>query len=236
MARLDRGLDALQRQIGHTFSDTSLLDLALTHVSAARGDDVRLKSYQRLEFLGDRVLGLAIADMLSRAFPRAEEGELARRMAELVRKETCAEVAIAWNVGPAIRLGAGEAQSGGRKRLTILADVCEALIGAVYLDSDYATAHALVERAWAHRLIAVAGDRRDSKTRLQEIAQGKALGTPVYHEIARQGPAHRTVFKIRVTIAGLGEAEGVGTSKREAEQIAASTLLDQLDATNEGNP
>jgi ribonuclease-3 len=228
VARLIRDLVGLQERLGHGFADIELLERALTHVTAAKGDNVRLQSYQRLEFLGDRVLGLAVADMLSAAYPQAEEGELARRMAELVRRETCADVATEWNVGPCIRLGAGEAQSGGRKRQTILADVCEAIIGACYLDGGFGPAKALVERSWSARLAAEGGDRRDSKTKLQELAQGKGLATPTYAEVSRSGPAHRMAFVIRVDAPGLGSDEGRGSSKREAEQAAARALLDRL--------
>lgn len=211
--------------MGHAFADAGLLEHALTHVSGVKSGNVRLQSYQRLEFLGDRVLGLAIAELLSNTFPAADEGELARRMADLVRKETCAEIAIQWNVGPNIRLGAGEAHSGGRKRQTILADVCEALIGAVFLDGGYTPAQSVIEKAWGERLHAPAGDRRDAKTLLQELAQGRRLGMPVYRELSRTGPAHRMHFVIGVEVDVLGSAEGEGTSKREAEQAAARALL-----------
>jgi ribonuclease III len=220
-----RDLPALQTRLGHHFRDPRLLDHALTHVSSIKSGDVRAQSYQRLEFLGDRVLGLAIAEMLSAVFPRADEGELARRMAELVRKETCAEVAVVWDIGPNIKLGAGEAQTGGRKRQTILADVCEAVIGAVFLDSDYATSKAVIESAWRERMANPVGDRRDPKTQLQELAQGRALGMPTYRELSRSGPAHRMTFTVGVEVPVIGAAEGVGSSKREAEQAAAATLL-----------
>jgi ribonuclease-3 len=221
----------LQAAIGHIFADRSLLEHALTHVSSVKGGAIRLQSYQRLEFLGDRVLGLAIAAMLSSTFMEAEEGELARRMAELVRKETCADVATDWNVGPNIRLGAGEAQSGGRKRQTILADCCEAIIGAVFLDAGYAAAEGVVERAWRLRLTEAEGGRRDPKTLLQELAQARRFGMPVYTEVSRSGPAHRMRFVIAVEVDALGRAEGDGSSKREAEQAAARALLDSVKAT-----
>jgi ribonuclease III len=218
----------LQAELGHIFNDPKLLEHGLTHVSSVKDGNIRLQSYQRLEFLGDRVLGLAIAEMLSAAFPSADEGELARRMAELVRKETCADVAVFWNIGPNIRLGAGEAQSGGRKRLTILADVCEAVIGAVFLDAGYPPAQAVIARAWGHRLTVPEGDKRDAKTLLQELAQARRLGTPVYREVARSGPAHRMHFVIAAEVEILGSAEGEGASKREAEQAAARALLDRI--------
>jgi ribonuclease III len=238
VVRPQRDLAALQARIGHLFHKPALLEHALTHVSGvhvsgARGGNVRAQSYQRLEFLGDRVLGLAIAEMLSLHFPDAEEGELARRMAELVRGETCAEVAVAWDVGPNIRLGAGEAQTGGRKRQTILADVCEALIGAIFLDSDYPAAKAVIEAAWKGRMLQPAGDRRDAKTLLQEMAQGRQLGTPLYREVSRSGPAHRMIFAVAVDVPMLGSAEGKGASKREAEQAAAQALMDILKAASD---
>ncbi|MFM9975871.1 MAG: ribonuclease III [Beijerinckiaceae bacterium] len=228
MVKSVRDLPALQARIGHVFRQQSLLEHALTHVSGVRAGNIRAQSYQRLEFLGDRVLGLAIAEMLSLHFADAEEGELARRMSELVRGETCAEIAVHWDVGPNIRLGAGEAQTGGRKRQTILADVCEALIGAVFLDSDYSTAKSVIEAAWKTRMLQPAGDRRDAKTLLQEMAQARQLGTPVYREISRSGPAHRMLFTVAVDASTLGSSEGTGASKREAEQVAAQALVDIL--------
>jgi ribonuclease III len=232
VARAQPDIARLQASIGHIFADPGLLEHALTHVSFVKSGAIRLQSYQRLEFLGDRVLGLAVAKMLSLAYPQAEEGELARRMAELVRKETCADVAVAWDVGPNLKLGAGEAQSGGRKRVTILADVCEAIIGAVFLDADYAVAEAVIDRAWRARLTEPEGGRRDPKTLLQELSQSRRLGMPVYAEASRSGPAHRMHFVMAVRIDGLGEAEGEGTSKREAEQAAARALLDQIEGVS----
>lgn len=229
LAKAEPDSAKLQAAIGHVFTDRALLEHALTHVSFVKSGAIRLQSYQRLEFLGDRVLGLAVAHMLSTAFPQAEEGELARRMAELVRKETCADVAVAWNVGPNIRLGAGEAQSGGRKRVTILADVCEAIIGAVFIDAGYAAAERVVDLAWRARLTEPEGGRRDPKTLLQELSQSRRLGMPTYAEVSRSGPAHRMHFVIAVSIDGLGAADGEGASKREAEQAAARALLDMIE-------
>jgi ribonuclease III len=228
MVKAVRDLAMLQQAMGYQFRQKSLLDHALTHVSGVRGGNVRAQSYQRLEFLGDRVLGLAIAELLSHHFPDANEGELARRMAELVRAETCAEVAVAWDVGPNIRLGVGEVQSGGRKRQTTLADVCESLIGAVFLDSDYESAKAVIQTAWQGRLLQPMGDRRDAKTSLQELAQGQSYATPIYREVSRSGPPHRMTFVVAVDAPPLGSAEGTGTSKREAEQAAAQALVDIL--------
>src|SRR4051812_24307037 len=152
MARRKVDTAPLEERLGHHFDDHELLACALTHVSAAGGAKGRSKNYQRLEFLGDRVLGLAIAEMLFVAFPDASEGELSHRLSELVRRDTCAEVALAWDVGPYMKLGGGDMQSGGRKSRPILADVCESIIGAVFLDAGYDAAKALVERAFTERM------------------------------------------------------------------------------------
>jgi ribonuclease-3 len=163
--------------------------------------------------------------MLFAAFPKADEGELSKRLAELVRKETCAEIARSVDLGEAIKLGNSEANAGGRRRTAVLADVCEALIGAVFLDGGYPVAAALVERLWGERLRARARPPRDAKTALQEWAQGRGLPTPSYREIARSGPHHDPEFRISVELPNLEPAEGVGRSKRAAEQAAAAVLL-----------
>ncbi len=215
----------LEARLGHVFADRSLIERALTHISGATSKEGRLGSYQRLEFLGDRVLGLAIASLLMETYPTADEGELSRRLAELVRAETCAEVAQAMDVGPYIRLGAGEAGSGGRRKAAILSDVCESVIGAVYLDAGYTAAAALVERFWRERLLAPRRPLRDPKTELQEWAQGRGMPAPLYREVARSGPDHNPQFLVAVTIDGVEEAEGAGRSKRAAEQAAAEAML-----------
>ena len=182
-----------------------MLESALTHISALKGARNRAGSYQRLEFLGDHVLGLVISDMLYRAFPKADEGELSRRLADLVRKETCAEIARAIDLGAAIRVGSSEANAGGRSRPAILADVCEAVIGAVYLDGGYDAAEALVDRLWAGAACTTtAQPLRDPKTVLQEWAQARGLPTPVYREIARSGPDHDPEFRVAVQLPQLG--------------------------------
>jgi ribonuclease-3 len=214
----------LTERIGYVFGDETLLERAVTHVSSVR-DRSRGSSYQRLEFLGDRVLGLAVAEMLFAAFPKADEGELSKRLAQLVRQETCAEVARSIDLGKAIRLGSSESNSGGRRRTAILADVCEALIGAVFLDGGYPVAAALIERLWGERLRTSARPPRDAKTALQEWAQGRGLPTPSYREVARSGPEHNPEFRISVELPNLAPAEGVGRNKRAAEQAAAALLL-----------
>lgn len=220
-----RSLEALQERLGYTFRDREGLVRALTHRSAVPGDRVAHESYQRHEFLGDRVLALVIADMLFRAHPMAEEGDLARRLNSLVRRETCAEVALDLDLGEAIRLGAGERQSGGRRKEAILGDVAEAVIAAIYLDGGFEPARDFVERNWRPRMEALSGPLRDAKTMLQEWAQGRGLPTPVYEAIDRSGPDHAPEFTVRVSIAGGPGGEGRGKSKREAEQAAATSVL-----------
>jgi ribonuclease III len=215
----------LESRIGYRFADTALLTCALTHISALKGPRNRAGSYQRLEFLGDHVLGLVVSDMLFRSFPRADEGELSRRLADLVRKETCAEIAVAIELGAAIKLGSSEVNAGARKRPAILADVCEALIGAVYLDGGYAAAADLVERLWHERMQAKAQPLRDPKTVLQEWAQARGLPTPAYSEVERSGPDHSPVFRVAVQLPHFAPAEGSGRSKRAAEQAAAAAML-----------
>jgi ribonuclease III len=221
----DKDRAALEDRIGYKFADKALLERAVTHISALAGGATRVNSYQRLEFLGDRVLGLVISDMLYRAFPKANEGELSRRLADLVRKETCAEIARAIDLGAAIRLGASEANAGARTRPAILADVCEALIGAVYLDGGFAAAEALIGRLWQVRMKTKAEPARDPKTVLQEWAQGRGLPTPAYREIARSGPDHDPQFRVAVQLPHLAPAEGSGRSKRAAEQAAAAAMM-----------
>jgi ribonuclease III len=223
--RRRRGDGSLEERIGYRFEDVALLDSALSHISSLKGARNRAGSYQRLEFLGDHVLGLVISDMLFRAFPKADEGELSRRLADLVRKETCTDMARAIDLGAAIRLGSSEANAGGRKRPAILADVCEALIGAVYLDGGFPAAEALVGRLWQERLRSTAQPVRDPKTVLQEWAQARGLPTPAYREIERSGPDHDPEFRVAVHLPKFAPAEGLGRSKRAAEQAAAAAMM-----------
>jgi ribonuclease III len=220
-----RSSSALEQRIGHRFSDPSLLENALTHVTAVSGTRKRTESYQRLEFLGDHVLGLVISDLLFRSFPKAEEGELSRRLADLVRREACAEAAVAMDLGPHIRLGAGEVSSGGRRKTAILADVCEAVIGATFIDGGYDAAAQFIERYWQSRMLEPHRPLRDSKTRLQEWAQGRGLPPPIYREKERRGPDHRPEFRVAVELPGMATTEGTGASKRDAEQAAAAAML-----------
>lgn len=229
MSRKAKERTALEERLGYKFADQALLERALTHISALSGGaHNRAASYQRLEFLGDHVLGLVISDMLYRAFPKANEGELSRRLADLVRKETCAEVARAMDVGPALKLGNSESHAGGRLRATILADACEALIGAVFLDGGYGAADELVARFWKARMLKPLRPLRDPKTMLQEWAQARGLPTPAYRELARTGPHHDPEFRVAVVLPDRPPAEGLGNSKRAAEQNAAAAMLERV--------
>ena len=224
-------LSALESRLGYSFRDPGLASLALTHLSAqSSGGQGRAQSYQRLEFLGDRVLGVVIASRLYAAFPQASEGELSMRFAKLVRRETCAEIAAEWDVGPHVALGLGEAKGGGRKKAAILSDVCESLIGAVFVDGGFKAAEALILRAWGDRITADAEPARDAKTAVQEWAQSRALGAPRYEEVERSGPAHAPHFVMRVVLDGFTPEEGAANSKRAAEQAAAQAFLDRWSA------
>jgi ribonuclease-3 len=212
-------------RIGYRFEDPALLEQALTHISALSGARNRAGSYQRLEFLGDHVLGLVVSDMLFRAFPKADEGEMSRRLADLVRKEACADVARSIDLGAAIRLGSSESNAGGRSRTAILADVCEALVGAVFVDGGFAAASALITRLWEQRMRTPKSPLRDPKTVLQEWAQARGLPTPAYREVERKGPDHDPEFRVTVELPNRVSAEGLGRSKRAAEQAAAAAML-----------
>ncbi len=218
---------AIEARIGHSFADPNLLVTAITHVSALKSSRQRSDSYQRLEFLGDHVLGLVVSDMLYRAFPNADEGELSKRLAELVRKESCADVAKSLGLLDDIKLGAVGPGADARLRKSVLGDVCEAVIGAVYLDGGHKAAAEFVGRNWTERMHKPRRPLRDPKTVLQEWAQGKGLPTPVYREVERTGPHHDPQFRVAVDLPGLAPAEGVGSSKRAAEKVAASVMIER---------
>ena len=218
---------AIETRIGHKFADANLLITAITHVSALKPSRKRGESYQRLEFLGDHVLGLIVSDMLYRSFPSADEGELSKRLADLVRKESCADVAKSLGLADDIKLGAVGAGVGARLRKSVLGDICEAVIGAVFLDGGYAAAQEFVERNWTERMKKPRQPLRDPKTVLQEWAQGKGLPTPVYREVERTGPHHDPQFRVAVDLPGLASAEGIGGSKRAAEKVAASVMIER---------
>lgn len=209
----------LQGRLGYSFADPALLAEALTHVSATGAPS----TYQRLEFLGDRVLGLAVADMLMVAFPGASEGDMSRRLSELVRRETCAAVALAWDLGPHLTLGGGAA--GLRRNVSILSDACESVIGAVFRDGGFEPARALVERGFRPKLAEADEIPTNPKAVLQEWALARGRGVPTYAIVERSGPDHAPRFVVAARVSGLGEAVGPGASRRAAEQEAARTLL-----------
>ncbi len=225
MARTGAGLAALEEAVGHRFADRALLERALTHISALPGSPADGPHYQRFEFLGDRVLGLVVADMLFKAYPQETEGELSRRLSHLVRRETCAEVATAWGVSRHVILGAGERQSGLRRKEALLADVCEAILAAVYLDGGFEAAREVVRRSFGPKMDEPGRAVRDAKSSLQEWAMGRGLPAPVYEQLSRTGPDHAPLFRIAAVVQGYEPAEAEGRSKRLAEQAAAQAFM-----------
>lgn len=224
--KLSAELSAFCDRIGYRFQQPELLVRALTHgslSSTTRPDN------QRLEFLGDRVLGLVMAEALLDADVEATEGVLAPRYNALVRKETCADVARDIDLGAVLKLGKSEMVSGGRRKEALLGDGMEALIAAVYRDGSFSAARDLILRLWGKRIYEVEEDARDPKTALQEFVQARGETTPIYEIIKREGPDHAPEFTITVTLASGERAEAKAGAKRQAEQAAAKALLERLD-------
>lgn len=228
--RLSAELKAFQGRLGHPFREPRLLTQAVTHASI--GAPTRPDN-QRLEFLGDRVLGLVMAEALLNADPQAREGQLAPRFNALVRKETCASMAREIGLGEVLKLGRSEMLTGGRRKEALLGDAMEALIAAVYLDAGFEAAKALVLRLWAARIAAVEPDARDAKTSLQEWAQARGMAPPSYTETARSGPDHQPLFTVRVALDTGETAEATANAKRLAEQAAAKALLHRMEAADD---
>jgi ribonuclease-3 len=229
----DVDLAALADGVGHRFARIELAAEALTHRSALDRQPALKAAFpngnERLEFLGDRVLSLAMADLLLRHFPHEREGDLARRHAAMVRAGTLVEIAEKLGLGAHIRLSPSErATQGGAVKPTILADALEAVLGAIFIDAGFAAAAACIERLWRDRLDSRATAPRDAKTELQEWAQARRLPLPAYHEAGREGPPHAPVFVVDVTIKGHEPGRGRAGSKREAERLAAAALLERL--------
>ncbi|MGO1117324.1 ribonuclease III [Rhodovibrionaceae bacterium A322] len=231
LKELPKGLAPLAGSLPHTFARPQFLVDALTHSSKAKARD---RSYERLEFLGDRVLGLVVAEMLFLRFDTEPEGALAKRHAALVRRETLAGVANKLKLGKYLSLSPGEEEGGGRENPAILADACEAVIGALYLDGGLDVARILVEDHWTALIEADLTPPQDNKTSLQEWAQGRGKALPRYEIASQSGPAHDPEFVIRVTVEGETPMEGKGKSKRAAEQLAAGKLLTALKASQKG--
>jgi ribonuclease-3 len=220
-----RAHQRLEARLGYRFADPDLLDRALTHSSAVSPSRRIERSYQPLEFLGDRVLGLVIADLLYRRLPKANEGELSRSLNTLVRKETCAAIARELEIGSELNLGEAEARTGGASKEAILGDVAEAVIGAIYCDGGLGQAYEAVERLFGEYIGHAGNVRADPKTTLQEWAQGRGLEPPLYSEVERTGPDHAPEFTIAVTLDGFPKATATGSSKKLAEHKAAETFL-----------
>jgi ribonuclease-3 len=240
-ARRETGPDlrGLMAALDYSFKDPELLRVALMHpsaVSTGRGRRSRKSAEtvgrgadnQRLEFLGDRVLGIVVAEMLFRAFPDEDEGALARRLAALVRQDSLDAVAREIALGRYLTISRGEEEGGGRDNPAILADACEALMGAIYLDGGLEAARTFVERHWRPKMDAEAKPPQDAKTALQEWAQAAGLALPLYTVVKSEGPPHDPVFEVEVTVSGQQPASARGRSKRAAEQAAARRLLDRV--------
>ena len=223
--KLSADLKAFETRLGHSFANPELLIRALTHgsiSSSTRPDN------QRLEFLGDRVLGLVMAEKLLTDDPNAPEGTLAPRYNALVRKEACADVARQIDLGAVLKLGRSEMKTGGRRKLALLGDAMEAVIAAVYLDAGFGAAQQVILALWGDRIQNVEADARDAKTSLQEWAQARKLPPPSYVELSRDGPDHAPIFTIEVRLDNGHSATSKAPSKRAAEQAAAKALLEEL--------
>ncbi len=231
---------ALGGKTGYDFSNAALLETALTHASAqkktarkpppAGADGNARDNNERLEFLGDRVLGLAVADLLIAAFPDEPEGSLAKRHTSLVQQQALVRVAREIDLATHLKLSAGEMKSGGQKKDKILADAVEALIGAIYLDGGFGAARNFVMKFWGAALQGQAQPPEDAKSQLQEWAQARALPLPEYKTVGKSGTAHAPQFEIEVSVKGHGKAAAVATSKRAAEKQAALKMLRRVGA------
>ena len=218
-------VEELERRIGVVFQDRDLLERALTHASV--GDGARaVRHYERLEFLGDRVLNLLAAEWLMALDGEAREGEMSRRMAALVNYHACARAARRIGLPAALRLSAGATKVGARASDAVLGDACEALIGAIYLDGGLDAARGFFLANWEAEFADLdAPTTKDPKTHLQEWAQARGLALPVYSQVARSGLDHAPIFTVRVSVQGFEPADGQGRSKQEAEKAAAMVML-----------
>jgi len=217
--------DALLAALGHSFARPELLEQALMHPSAQPGHAA--SAFERLEFLGDRVVSLVVAEMLYRLYGEDKEGDLARRHAALVSRESLAMIAREIGLGAQVRLPSSDAGTDAREQPTILADALESVIGAVFLDAGFEVAAVVVSRLWQTQVAAVQ-PQRDAKTELQEWAQARSFALPKYHTVRAEGPDHAPEFTIEVKVGKLEPARAKGPSKRAAEQAAARALLDRI--------
>lgn len=219
------GLPALAARLGHTFGQPAILRQALTHRSYSGVNN------ERLEFLGDSVLNCAVATMLFQRFPELPEGDLSRLRSHLVKEASLCELAITLELGAYLLLGEGEVRSGGAKRPSVLADALEAIIGAIYLDAGFSAAEKLVAQLYEHRLAGLDPKAlgKDPKTLLQEYLQGRKMALPQYTVLATEGEAHCQTFRVECSIPALGlSAQGDGSSRRAAEQLAAQSAYEKI--------
>ncbi len=224
---MSRSLNGLSRTLGYDFSDSKLLRAALTHRSAGGQNN------ERLEFLGDAVLGYIIAEWLFELFPNATEGQLSRLRASLVKRETLADIARGLGLGDHLRLGSGELKSGGYRRDSILADALEAVLGGIVLDGGFSAGRDCIHRLFSSKIqrVSVLDELKDPKTRLQEFLQSRKLDLPVYEVTKVEGKSHRQRFFVACQVASLQQySEGKGNSRRRAEQAAAAEMLQRLEA------
>lgn len=224
MSASSEKLAALEAALGHAFADRRLLVMAITHSSLPRQES----NYERLEFLGDRVLGLVVAEMLYKTYPHEKEGDLAKRLTVLVQQKALAAVASALNLAGYVRLSAGERKAGGSLKDTILADAVEGLIGAIYIDGGLAAARRFIEAHWQGLICTQSPPPEDPKTKLQEVVQSRGLPLPAYRLISKSGSDHQPVFDVEVTVEGMGAAHATASTKRAAEKQAAQQLLDKF--------
>ncbi len=219
---MTRAVSELQNLIGYTFKDSELLREALTHSSVKKKEN-----YERLEFLGDRVLGLVIAELLYKRFPQESEGDLARRLASLVQGATVAMLAGQIFLADFIVLSDSERDSGGAEKENILADVFEALIGAVYLDGGLPPCRDLITRQWSGVLDRMIRPPQHPKTQVQEWAQGRALPLPAYEVLEQSGPDHAPVFEVEIRVEGFKPLRAQGRTRQEAEKEAANKFIEK---------
>lgn len=231
MPETAKKLGELSKRLRHTFTDLEILRAAVTHSSLVKGKSAKpvRADYDRLEFLGDRVLGLIIAEELFRRFPNADSGQLSRRYNTQVRRETLAEIALEIRLQDYIMMAGDLAASGGRENPAILEDVMEALIAALYLDGGMPAARRFIEEKWWPRFDRKDASRKDAKSALQEWLAKHGRGLPVYTVIEETGPDHDRRFTLKVEVEGFPAATGIGSSKRSAEQKAAEHMLKELE-------
>ncbi|MCB1532194.1 MAG: ribonuclease III [Alphaproteobacteria bacterium] len=223
----DAPIENLEKDIGHSFQNKSYIEDALTHSSSGRA-----KNYERLEFLGDRVLGLVIAQMLFERFPDEPEGDLAKRLAALVQGRFLAQIARKIDLGSYVMFSDAEKAAGGSENENILADVFEAVIGALYLDSGFDKCQSMIERLWADGFYEMKAPPQHPKTTLQEWAQAQGLPLPVYKIVGQSGPDHMPVFDVELLIEGYAPLVSQGPSRQEAERSVALAFLQTIDGQN----